>query len=464
MDQPEIVEDGLRLRPWRAGDAGDVHRACQDPDIQRWTRVPTPYLPERAASFVTGIAPQGWAAGTAAHFAVCDVASGALLGSCGLVSIDRGLRSAEVGYWTAPWARGRGVAVHATRALSRWAFAALDLRRLVWQAELGNHASRLVALRTGFRVEGRLRLAGTSPGGGPDAWVGSLLPTDLDPAPGHDADHGPGHGIDPDPGVAPGAGGAGPDGVGVARVGTAGAGAGRPGSIEARRAAVFGRPQPILPAVAGDTALRLRPLAERDTDAVVAAGRDPETVRWTSVPDPYQRPHARSFIHEYAPQRWAGGDGAVFAIATPDDEYAGIIELRLAAGNPHLADLGFAVAPAARGRGYCPAGLRAVCRWGFTALGLTRIEWRANVGNTASRRAAEKAGFVMEGTARQAIDQRGVPVDAWVGALLPADLAPASPTGLTGLTGPAHPASPTGPTRATADGPGGPGPEGGPAA
>lgn len=381
MDQPEIVEDGLLLRPWRPEDADAVFRACQDPDIQRWTRVPTPYLPEHAESFVTGIAPQGWAAGTAAHFAVCDAASGSLLGSCGLVTIDRHLRSAEIGYWTAPWARGQGVAVRATRALSRWAFSELDLRRIVWQAELGNHASRLVALRAGLRIEGRLRLAD----GGRDAWVGSLLPRDFERA------------EDADP-------------------------AGGPDATAARHAAVFGRPQPVLHAHAGDTALRLRPLAERDLDQLVLTCQDPETVRWTSVPHPYERSHAEFFALEYAPQQWAAGEGAVFAIADPDDRCAGVVELRLAAKDPLLANLGFMVAPSARGRGYCPAAVVAICRWAFTTLGLVRIEWRANVGNTASRRVAEKAGFVLEGTVRRAVDQRGEHVDAWVGSLLPEDL------------------------------------------
>lgn len=389
--QPEIVEDGLRLRPWRAADAADVHRAWQDPELQRWTGVPSPCPPERATAFVTERAPRWWAEGTAAGFAVCDASTGALLGSCGLVSIDRLLRSAEVGFWTVPWARGQGVAVRATRALCRWAFAELDLRRLVWQAALGNHASRLVALRVGFRIEGRLRLTEPNPTGSREGWVGSLFPGEV-----RDAD-------DPSAPLGPG----------------------WPGSPEARQATVFGRPQPVLTATAGDgTALRLRPPAERDVASIVTACQDPESVRWTSVPDPYRRPHAEYFVHEYAPTQWAAGLGAVFAIVAGDDRYAGSIDLRLSAADPLVADLGFMVSPRARGRGFCPAGLVAVCRWAFTTLGLARIEWRANVGNTASRRAAEKAGFVVEGTARRAVNHRGTHTDAWVGALIPDDLEP----------------------------------------
>lgn len=79
-------------------------------------------------------------------------------------------------------------------------------------------------------------------------------------------------------------------------------------------------------------------------------------------------------------------------------------------------------APAARGRGYMPAALAALSAWGFTTLGLARIEWKAHVGNTASRRVAEKAGFAFEGTARGGLQHRGERVDVWMAALLPKDL------------------------------------------
>ncbi|MFY1598300.1 GNAT family N-acetyltransferase [Micromonospora sp. WMMD737] len=383
VEPVEITEDGLLLRPWRATDAGAVHRACQDPDIQRWTTVPRPYLPEHAHTFVTEVAPADWAKGTGAPFAVCDAATGELLASCGLVSIDTGLRSGEIGYWAAPWARGAGVTVRAARAVARWAFDALELRRVIWQAEVGNHASRLVALRAGFRVEGRLRLADPAPGGSAEGWIGSLLP-----------------------GEVPALGEPGPAG---------------PGTLDARRAAVFGRPQPVVFATAGPTELRLRPMEERDLDAVVDTCRDPESIRWTTVPDPYERADAESYLH-FGRGTWAGGTSACFVVADAEDRYVGTIDLRLSPADPLLADVGFMTAPHARGRGFMPAALTALSAWGFTTLGLARIEWKANVGNTASRRVAEKAGFTVEGTARGGLTHRGARVDAWVGALLAGDL------------------------------------------
>ncbi|WP_092380852.1 GNAT family N-acetyltransferase [Micromonospora phaseoli] len=381
MEPVEITEDGLLLRPWRAADADAVHRACQDPDIQRWTSVPRPYRPEHAQKFVADRARQ-WELGTGAPFAVCDAATGELLGACGLNTIDRHHELSEIGYWTAPWARGQGVAVHAVRTLARWSFEQLKMRRLLWGALVGNHASRLVALRAGFQIEGRLRAA--DPEHGSHEWFGSLLPGDV-PAPGE--------------------------------VGPAG-----PGTLAARRAGVFGRGQPTLFATAGPHELSLRPLEEYDLDTIVATCRDPETLRWTTVPEGYQRTDAEDFL-TFVRGTWAAGTSANFVIADPADRYAGSIDLRLSATDPLLADVGFMTAPHARGRGYQPAALAAVCAWGFTTLGLARVEWRANVGNVASRRVAEKAGFTFEGTARKALLHRGARVDAWMGALLAEDLA-----------------------------------------
>ncbi|MCM0676384.1 GNAT family N-acetyltransferase [Micromonospora phytophila] len=383
VEPVEIIEDGLLLRPWQATDAEAVHRACQDPDIQRWTTVPRPYLPEHAHRFVTEISRRDWEQGTGAPFAVCDAATGDLLGSCGLVTIDPGHGSGEIGYWTAPWARGAGVTVRAARAVARWAFDALTLRRLTWQAEVGNHASRLVALRAGFRVSGRLRLADPTPGGGQEGWIGSLLPGEV-PAPGADGPAGP-------------------------------------GTLEARRAAVFGRPQPTLFATAGAGELRLRPMEERDLNAVVETCREAETIRWTTVPDPYDRSDAEAYLGIIR-DGWAAGASASFVITDPEDRYAGSVDLRISPADPLTGDVGFMTAPAYRGRGYMPAALTTLSAWGFSTLGLARIEWRANVGNTASRRVAEKAGFAFEGTARGGVSHRGERSDVWVAALLAEDL------------------------------------------
>jgi RimJ/RimL family protein N-acetyltransferase len=152
--------------------------------------------------------------------------------------------------------------------------------------------------------------------------------------------------------------------------------------------------------------------------ACVRACRDPDSVRYTTVPSPYDEAQAEAFIHGFAPSVWRRGTEAVFAIADADDAMVGTMALRLPGDElfTTTGDVGYLVGPWARGRGYASAALRALCDWGFEHLALRRIEWLAYVGNTASRATAERAGFRVEGELRQAMPHRGTFQDAWIGA------------------------------------------------
>ena len=170
----------LLLRPFGPDDAAAVYAACQDAEIQRWTTVPSPYLLEHAEQFTSEYAPKSWASGDAAVFAVTDLGSGELLASVGL-HFDRGRDDdiAEIGYWAAAPARGRGVTSEAVAAVCTWGFTSCGVRRLEWYAEVGNAPSRRVAEKVGFSIEGTLRSFLLRPNGERvDAWVGSLIGAD----------------------------------------------------------------------------------------------------------------------------------------------------------------------------------------------------------------------------------------------------------------------------------------------
>lgn len=176
----QLTTPRLLLRPIGPDDAAAVYTACQDPEIQRWTTVPSPYLREHAEQFAGDYAPKAWAAGDAAVFGVTDRRSGELLASVGL-HFDRGRDDgiAEIGYWTAASARGRGITTEAVAAVCAWGFTSCGVQRLEWYAEVGNVPSRRVAEKIGFTIEGTLRSFLLRPGGERvDGWVGSLLGTD----------------------------------------------------------------------------------------------------------------------------------------------------------------------------------------------------------------------------------------------------------------------------------------------
>jgi RimJ/RimL family protein N-acetyltransferase len=178
-----------------------------------------------------------------------------------------------------------------------------------------------------------------------------------------------------------------------------------------------------------DATVSLEAFCDGDTADIVTAARDPETLRWTTLRLDYTADDARQFV-AYAAQSWATGGECVWAMRAPGvPRWAGSISLRVDQRDPQLADVGFLCTPWARGRGLTTAALRLTCAWGFRELGLARIEWRAQVGNLASRRVAEKAGFRLEGTQRARLVQRGERRDAWLAGLLPADLQPTASPG-----------------------------------
>ncbi|MFE1177224.1 GNAT family N-acetyltransferase [Streptomyces sp. NPDC058773] len=190
MEPVTLTTERLVLRRFEPSDAPAVHAACQDPGIQRWTGVPSPYGLRDAKQFVGTTVPGGWRDDTSYHFAVVTRAAGALVGAMGLVGLARlrtAERQAELGFWTAKERRGHGYTVEAARGVLRWAFRDLGVERMEWHAEAGNEGSRAVARKLGFRMEGTLRAKRVREGTRRDVWIGSLLPSDRAGEPGRSA-------------------------------------------------------------------------------------------------------------------------------------------------------------------------------------------------------------------------------------------------------------------------------------
>jgi RimJ/RimL family protein N-acetyltransferase len=176
---------------------------------------------------------------------------------------------------------------------------------------------------------------------------------------------------------------------------------------------------PDPPLTDGTVVLRL--LRDDDLPAIVAAAQDPETQRWTAVPSRYTVREGRRWLAQ-SRKAWKAGETATFAIADArSDEYLGAIDLR--SGPWPVGEVGYAVAPKARGRGVAARALALLARWAVRDLGLVRVQVRTDAANLASQRVAERAGFVREGVLRQALEVKGRRSDCVVFSLLPSDLA-----------------------------------------
>lgn len=164
-----------------------------------------------------------------------------------------------------------------------------------------------------------------------------------------------------------------------------------------------------------DGEIVLRAFTEADVPAIVEACRDPEIPRWTRVPDDYTEEHARDFIAQTSE---SAGSFAITDRGT--GEFLGAIGAR--ALDMRVVDIGYWVAPWARGHGVATRALRLVARFAVHELGAGRVQLTTEPGNIASQRVAEKAGFRREGVLRSLLEIKGRRRDCVIFSLLPADL------------------------------------------
>ena len=105
------------LRPWELVDA-DWYASARDEEILRWTSEPRNLEPAEVRTAILKYRSEpGFVC-----LAITGAQTGELLGNLAL-GPKAGL-DAEISYWLAPDARGRGIATEAVKLLSDWAFAA----------------------------------------------------------------------------------------------------------------------------------------------------------------------------------------------------------------------------------------------------------------------------------------------------------------------------------------------------
>jgi len=183
LDLPDLVDGDVRLRPPREGDVPAIVRLCRDPDVQRFTRVPSPYTEDDAGAFLS-LHTSRLGDGTGVHLLAVDSTTDEVLGAIG-GDIDHRDYSAEVSYWVGADVRGRGVATRGTRLLLRFLLEELDVRYVMLHAAVDNPASNAVARKLGFTHEGTSRdamlLGPTGDVSGPrgDANLWGLRPGEL---------------------------------------------------------------------------------------------------------------------------------------------------------------------------------------------------------------------------------------------------------------------------------------------
>ena len=341
MNTDRIDGAAVRLRGYRPADLDGVVTGHADPESQRFMPlVPSPFTRRHGEWYLDDAAPAAFAQGGAAY-AIADPETDRLLGGIGIGQVQPARGQGEVGYWVGPWARGRGVATAALRALSEHAFRA-GLARLELLSHWENTASQRVALAAGYQREGVRRGALPNRDGGHD------------------------------------------DLLAFARV------AGDPGEA-------IGRLLPDLPGgELTDGVVTLRPLTGDDLAFYTELLGQPDVIA-TSVP-PVRRSDEELLRRcARAPANWINGERADLLIAEATTGRP-IGEIALYYQEPFAgqAMIGYSMMPAWRGRGFTTRAVQLLSLWAFAETNAARLIAGTLPTNLGSQRVLEKAGFSRE--------------------------------------------------------------------
>ena len=164
----------------------------------------------------------------------------------------------------------------------------------------------------------------------------------------------------------------------------------------------------------------LVPLAREHLPAVEALLDDPDVLRFTRIPEPPPPGFAETWFGRYERAR-RDGTREAFALVDGDGEFLGLALAPRIDHEARTAELGYVVAPAARGRGVATAALRLLTDWAFAELGALRLELLIGVENPASKRVAERNRYRFEGVLRSLQFKQGVREDTEIWSRLPTD-------------------------------------------
>jgi RimJ/RimL family protein N-acetyltransferase len=143
-----------------------------------------------------------------------------------------------------------------------------------------------------------------------------------------------------------------------------------------------------------EPAVRLVPFAAAHLPAFAALTDDPDILRFTRFPDPPEDAFPEQWLERYEAGR-RNGTKEAFAVLDADDAFVGLalaVEIERAAG---AAELGYLVAPEARGRGIATAALALLTAWARDEQGLTALTLIIDARNAGSRTVAERSGYVL---------------------------------------------------------------------
>ena len=142
-----------------------------------------------------------------------------------------------------------------------------------------------------------------------------------------------------------------------------------------------------------DDEVELVPYTEADADLIVEYCNDQQIAHYTFLPVPYRRRHALDFIANQDRRRERGEAIDLAIRDRADRALLGAVGLRAFREDRRSVEVGYWIAPPARGRDAAARAVRLITPWALANLPLARVDIPLDFHNHGSRRVAEKAGF-----------------------------------------------------------------------
>lgn len=169
--------------------------------------------------------------------------------------------------------------------------------------------------------------------------------------------------------------------------------------------------------------VRLEPFSKRHLGHVAALLADPDVLRFTRVPEPVPEGFERTWLGRYEAGR-RDGTREGFAAVDGGAAFLGLALAPTIDPETREVELGYIVAPGARGRGVATEILRLLTRWAFVDAGAERAYLMIDVDNAASSRVAERCGYIREGVLRSLHLKNDIRTDTELWSRLPSDPEP----------------------------------------
>lgn len=172
--------------------------------------------------------------------------------------------------------------------------------------------------------------------------------------------------------------------------------------------------------ISGEGGIVLEPIGPLHAQGCFEACQDEEIHRWLPLPRPYTRELAEEWCQSGAEMYRRSGQGIHYAILD-SGAFAGCISVKNVRCREGILEVGYWVAPHARGTGVATRAVRALSLSAF-ANGFERVELRIAPLNERSIAVAERTGFTLEGQLRSAGITHDGRVDLLVFSLLMTDV------------------------------------------